>query len=141
MDFRCSAAARRRRHERRRAELAAGLDGNKGPKASELERALHEEINRLPERYRVPIVLCDLEGHSCEEAARRMGRPIGTVKSWRSRGRERLRNDARNVIRQSARRKRDDEADWAARILRVARTDDERQAQRCHDLRKGVHIE
>ena len=42
-----------------------------------------------PERYRVPIVLCDLEGHTCEEAARRMGRPVGTVKSWRARGRER----------------------------------------------------
>ena len=38
------------------------------------EQALHEEINRLPERYRVAIVLCDLEGHTCEEAARRIGR-------------------------------------------------------------------
>jgi Sigma-70, region 4 len=55
------------------------------------EQALHDEINRLPERYRVVIVLCDLEGHTCEEVARRMGRPVGTVKSWRSRGRERLR--------------------------------------------------
>ena len=55
------------------------------------EQALHDEISRLPERYRVVIVLCDLEGHTCEEVARRMGRPVGTVKSWRSRGRERLR--------------------------------------------------
>ena len=52
---------------------------------------LHEEINRLPERYRIPIVLCDLEGNTCEEAARRMDRPVGTVKCWRARGRERLR--------------------------------------------------
>ena len=29
--------------------------------SSELERVLHEEINRLPDCYRVPIVLCDLE--------------------------------------------------------------------------------
>ena len=58
---------------------------------AEVEKVLHDEINRLPERYRVPIVLCDLEGYSCEEAARRMGRPVGTVKSWRFRGRERLR--------------------------------------------------
>ena len=36
-----------------------------------------------PECYRVPIVLCDLEGYTCEEVARRMGRPVGTVKSWR----------------------------------------------------------
>src|SRR5262249_47510472 len=60
------------------------------------EQALHDEIDRLPERYRVPIVLCDLEGHTCEEAARRMGRPVGTVKCWRARGRERLR---RRLIR------------------------------------------
>ncbi len=52
---------------------------------------LHEAIDRLPERYRVPIILCDLEGRSCEDAARRMGRPVGTVKSWRARGRARLR--------------------------------------------------
>jgi uncharacterized protein (TIGR03067 family) len=53
---------------------------------------LHEEVNRLPERYRVPIVLCDLEGRTCEEAARYTGSPVGTVKSWRARGRERLRD-------------------------------------------------
>jgi hypothetical protein len=59
---------------------------------ADLERVLHEEINRLPECYRVPIVLCDLEGCTCEEAAQRMGRPVGTVKSWRSRGRKCLRH-------------------------------------------------
>ena len=32
------------------------------------------------------------QGFTCEEAARRMGRPVGTVKSWRFRGRERLRD-------------------------------------------------
>jgi RNA polymerase sigma factor (sigma-70 family) len=86
-----SAAARRRRHERRKAELAANLDEHDGGTASERERVLHEEIDRLPERYRVSIVLCDLEGRTCEEAARLMGRPVGTVRSWRSRGRDRLR--------------------------------------------------
>jgi RNA polymerase sigma factor (sigma-70 family) len=84
-------SARRRRLEReivaRRAEQSATPD----LADVERERLLHEEINRLPDRYRIPIVLCDLEGQSCEEAARRMGRPIGTVKSWRARGRERLR--------------------------------------------------
>ena len=86
-----SAAARRRKHERGKAEWAANFDAHEDRACPERERVLHEEINRLPERYRVPIVLCDLEGHTCEEAARRMGRPVGTVKSWRSRGRERLR--------------------------------------------------
>jgi RNA polymerase sigma factor (sigma-70 family) len=86
-----SAAARRRRHEQRAAEVAASLGGNADRTGSEIEKVLHEEINRLPECYRVPIVLCELEGYTCEEAARRMDRPVGTVKSWRSRGRERLR--------------------------------------------------
>ena len=87
-----SAAARRRRHERRAAEVAATIDSYQIEAGSELERVLHQEINRLPECYRVPIVLCDLEAHTCEEAARRMRCPVGTVKSWRFRGRQRLRD-------------------------------------------------
>jgi RNA polymerase sigma factor (sigma-70 family) len=87
-----SAEIRRRRLERRAAEIAAVRDSYEDPDRSDLQRALHEEIGRLPERYRLPIVLCDLEGRTCEEAARMMGRPVGTVKCWRSRGRERLRN-------------------------------------------------
>lgn len=58
---------------------------------AELEAILHEEIDRLPDRYRRPVVLCDLEGLSYDEAARSMARPIGTVKSRLYRGRERLR--------------------------------------------------
>ena len=87
-----AAAARRRRVERTAAQSwrqrPSRHDDGIG---SGWEQALHEEINRLPERYRVAIVLCDLEGHTCEEAARRIGRPVGTVKCWRARGRERLR--------------------------------------------------
>ena len=52
---------------------------------------LHEELGRLPERYRSPIVLCYLEGLSHEEAALRLGRPVGTVRSRLARGRDRLR--------------------------------------------------
>ncbi len=86
-----SAASRRRRAERTAAELTAATEVPDEEVSSGWEQALHEEINRLPDRYRVAIVLCDLEGHTCEEAARRIGRPVGTIKSWRSRGRERLR--------------------------------------------------
>jgi RNA polymerase sigma factor (sigma-70 family) len=46
----------------------------------ELGRALHEEIDRLPERYRQVTVLCCLEGTSRAEAARRLGVPAGAVK-------------------------------------------------------------
>jgi RNA polymerase sigma factor (sigma-70 family) len=87
-----SSAIRRKRLEGRVAEIAATRHSHEYPVTPELARVLHEEIERLPERYRVPIVLCDLEGRTCEEAARVMGRPVGTIKCWRSRGRERLRH-------------------------------------------------
>ena len=61
----------------------------------ELGRVLHEEIDRLPERYRAPLVLCDLEGRTHEQAARHLGWPVGTVKSRQARGRERLRDRLR----------------------------------------------
>src|SRR5262249_33835898 len=48
-------------------------------------------IEGLPERYRAPVVLCDLEGCTHEQAARHLGWPVGTVKSRQSRARERLR--------------------------------------------------
>ena len=84
--------ARRRRHERQAGELALSADRSAVETNShELAAVLHEELGRLPERYRAPLVLCYLEGHTCEAAARRLGWPVGTVKSRLARGRERLR--------------------------------------------------
>ncbi len=61
----------------------------------DLASVLHEEIERLPERFRAPLVLCDLEGRSHEQAARHLGWPVGTVKSRQARGRDRLRDRLR----------------------------------------------
>jgi RNA polymerase sigma factor (sigma-70 family) len=58
---------------------------------AELISALDEELCRLPDRYRGPVVLCCLEGLSRDEAARRLGVPIGTLRSQLERGREKLR--------------------------------------------------
>jgi HlyD family secretion protein len=81
-----ASAVRRRRFEAR----AISRKPSEIPDSS-LGQILHEEIERLPERYRVPLILCDLEGRTHEQAARHLGWPIGTVKSRQSRARERLR--------------------------------------------------
>jgi RNA polymerase sigma factor (sigma-70 family) len=85
-----TASARRRRHERRAAALATtAVHSSPG---AEIEWVLHAEIDGLPERYRAPVVLCDLQGRSHDQAARHLGWPVGTVKSRLTRGRQRLRD-------------------------------------------------
>jgi RNA polymerase sigma factor (sigma-70 family) len=57
----------------------------------DLRPVLDEEVNRLPDIYRVPFVLCYLEGKTNDEASRHLGCPKGTVLSRLARARERLR--------------------------------------------------
>jgi RNA polymerase sigma factor (sigma-70 family) len=57
----------------------------------ELVAAVDEELARLPEPFRAPVVLCCIEGLSQDEAARRLGWSPGSVKGRLERGRERLR--------------------------------------------------
>jgi RNA polymerase sigma factor (sigma-70 family) len=90
-----SDAMRRRRHERQAAEQAgtAGVaeafsDGFQ----SDTEAVLGEEIARLPEKYRAPIVLCYLEAMSYQEAASRLGLTEDALRGRLARARERLRS-------------------------------------------------
>src|SRR5262249_4288505 len=57
----------------------------------ELREALDEELARLPERYRAPLVLCYPEGATRDGAARQLGLPTSTLKVRVDQGRERLR--------------------------------------------------
>ncbi len=87
-----SAAARRRRHERSWGALRAVQRGDETESREDLGPLLHAEIGRLAERYRAPVVLCYLEGRTCEEAARLLRCPVGTVKSRLATARRRLRH-------------------------------------------------
>jgi RNA polymerase sigma factor (sigma-70 family) len=53
----------------------------------ELLGALDEELLRLPDKYREPLVLCYLQGLTRDEAAQRLGCPLGTLKARLERGR------------------------------------------------------
>lgn len=53
---------------------------------------LHQEVARLPSKYRDPVVLCYFEGHTHDEAATLLGWPVGTVRGRLSRARDRLRD-------------------------------------------------
>ena len=83
-------AGRRRDRERPAPSEPAGPDLD--PAGWEVRSILDEEIGRLGETYRSPVVLCYLEGLSHEEAARRLGWPVGTVKGRLSRARDLLRS-------------------------------------------------
>ena len=82
------AAARRKAHERR---AAGGIEVAGADRGGDLAPILHEEIDRLPRKYRTPIVLCYLEGMTHEGAATALGWPVGTVRGRLARARDLLR--------------------------------------------------
>jgi RNA polymerase sigma factor (sigma-70 family) len=82
--------ARRRRCER---HAAAGHPTSLTPDHAcrELLAVLDEELLRLPERHRLPLLLCYLEGQTQDEAARQLGWSLSTLRRRLERGRELLR--------------------------------------------------
>src|SRR5205823_11872349 len=80
----------RQRRERRAAQAEAA---HAAPDLSWREAcaALHEELDRLPEKFRLPLVHCYLQGLSRDEAARQLGWSAGAVKGRLERGRQLLR--------------------------------------------------
>jgi hypothetical protein len=71
------------------AMMASHLSGSVGQ--DQLLPEVYDEVDRLPEKYRQPIVLCYLEGLTHEEAAGQLRLPVGTVKIRLARARQRLR--------------------------------------------------
>ncbi|WP_435021406.1 RNA polymerase sigma factor [Tundrisphaera sp. TA3] len=81
--------ARRRKHEGLRARMAPAPGD--GPRPwDDLGKTVREELDTLPEAYRIPLELCYLRGQSHEQAATALGWPLGTLKTRILRGRRRL---------------------------------------------------
>jgi RNA polymerase sigma factor (sigma-70 family) len=94
--LRTATRARCRTARRRTRELplpaAEGAPCSLGPEPSDLGAVLDEEVNGLPAKYRLPFVLCYVEGKTNEQAARLLGCPRGTVQSRLAWARDRLRS-------------------------------------------------
>src|SRR4029078_10442771 len=84
------------RHGRRERRIGARA-GPRGPTAPpdrsrrEACAILHEELDRLPDGYRLPLLLCYLDGKSRDEAAGEWGWTVTRVRGQLERGRDRLR--------------------------------------------------
>jgi RNA polymerase sigma factor (sigma-70 family) len=85
-----TALVRRRALERQTQDMPAreSVDGREW---EDLKPVLDEELAKLPEKYRAPLVLCFLQGKSHQEAANALGWPSGSMSRRMSRARELLR--------------------------------------------------
>src|SRR5262245_61314253 len=81
---------RRRVVERQDFDFSAVADAGRSADP-DLAPVLHEEVRRLPDKYRGPVLLCYLEGKTNEEAASQLQWPVGTVKTRLDKAREMLR--------------------------------------------------
>src|SRR5262245_44327760 len=81
--------ARRRAHE---VPLGEAIQADKAGEATwrEVRTVFDEELARLPERFRAPLVLCYLEGRTRDEAAQELGWGLATLRGRLERGRELL---------------------------------------------------
>jgi len=89
-----NAAVRARKRVGRVAEAVAEMPS--GPSADAVEvgecsAAVVAEVDRLPDKFRLPVLLCFFEDCTHAEAANRLGWAVGTVASRLARAKDRLR--------------------------------------------------
>jgi RNA polymerase sigma factor (sigma-70 family) len=74
-----AAATRRRMREKQVNSMPEPMARVDAEIWRQLRPLLDRELNRLPDKYRIPVVLCDLEGGTRRDVARRLGIPEGTL--------------------------------------------------------------
>src|SRR5262249_19717537 len=79
--------AERRRDRERQAAFRPRPDGDPEASRRELCAALDAEVRRLPPAYQLPVVLCYLEGHTRDQAARHLGWSLRTLNRRLEQGR------------------------------------------------------
>jgi RNA polymerase sigma factor (sigma-70 family) len=80
-----------RNHALRGASPESGVPADRSAIEREQAELLHDEIERLPRDFQLPIVLCYFEGLPLDEAARRLQWREGTLRSRLARARDKLR--------------------------------------------------
>ncbi|MBN9120145.1 MAG: sigma-70 family RNA polymerase sigma factor [Planctomycetes bacterium] len=95
--YRTAMKARGRAFRRQQVERAYAAEARERTAApsdgtADLLPVIDEQLNALPEKYRMPLVLCGVQGLNKAEAATRLGLPEGTVSSRLARAREMLRD-------------------------------------------------
>jgi RNA polymerase sigma factor (sigma-70 family) len=89
--LRVSTHARADSVRRRAVERRAGTGSSIAYETTPADREVWDEVELLPQGLRAVVMLCYLEGLTHEQAARRLGWPVGTVRSRLARARDRLR--------------------------------------------------
>jgi RNA polymerase sigma factor (sigma-70 family) len=85
-----AATARRRKREKQVSLMPEPATVDGADDWRDLRPLLDQELSRLPDMYRIPIVLCDLEGRTRRDAARQLGIPAGTLSGRLTSAREML---------------------------------------------------
>jgi RNA polymerase sigma factor (sigma-70 family) len=89
--YRCAARVRASRRAGQPSDLSAVPAPEQPATDPDLSVLLDAELDRLPEKYRLPVVLCYLHGRTYDQAATELNCPVGTLCGWLTRAKAMLR--------------------------------------------------
>ena len=92
--YRVAMKARRAAARRKKREAISAIPESESPVSDsswdDLQAAVHAEVCKLPEKLRLPFVLCGLQGRPQKDAAKQLGWTIGTLSGRLTLARQRL---------------------------------------------------